>query len=65
MSAPPLIEDDRLSKAALFSKFAESLSPAVHGWRGDGGTLLRGLLAGMRAVVGPGATREYHQGLFR
>eukprot|EP00887_Chlorella_sp_A99_P003486 scaffold7.g3486.t1 len=66
MRAPPDTEDDALAKAALFAKYCETLPAAVQRWREPGGlALVRGLLAGLRAVAGGGSgtARAEHQGL--
>jgi hypothetical protein len=51
MQVPAASEDDRLSKAALFTKYTEALPAAVGRWRQLGVPLLLELLAGVRAAV--------------
>ncbi|PRW34047.1 BEACH domain-containing lvsC isoform X1 isoform B [Chlorella sorokiniana] len=51
MQVPPASEDDRLAKAALFTKFTETLPAAVRRWRQLGVPLLLELLSGVRAAV--------------
>jgi hypothetical protein len=51
MYVPAASEDDRLSKAALFTKYTEALPAAVGRWRQLGAPLLLELLAGVRAAV--------------
>ena len=51
MQVPAATEDDRLSKAALFTKYTEALPAAVGRWRQLGAPLLLELLAGVRAAV--------------
>lgn len=70
MQVPPAGEADRLAKAALYTKFTETLPAAVRRWRDLGVPLLLELLGGLRAAVEGGAQgggrggRLYAQQLF-
>ncbi|GAB4815481.1 hypothetical protein N2152v2_002527 [Parachlorella kessleri] len=62
MRTPPGVEDDRLAKAALFTKYVETLPHAVQSWRQHGTGMVSDLLRGMHSVVA--ANPPYHQDLF-
>ena len=63
MKVAPETEDDKAGKAALFTKYVETLPHALHGWKGTGLGLVSRLLFGIQKVVQHNTA--LHQNLFR
>ena len=63
MRLTPADQDDRLAKAALFTKYAELLPAALVAESADAQRLVSDLLLGIREVIA--GNKLAHQNLFR
>lgn len=63
MKVEPASEDDKAGKAALFTKYVESLPHALDSWKESGLGLISQLLLGIQKTVQHNTM--LHQNLFR